>query len=147
MIANWNSRVGTDDVIYILGDVFFCDVREATSIMHALNGRKRLILGNHDKIIRKNSSLQKLFEVIYPDLWHETIDKKYVVMCHYPLLSWHRAYHGSFMLHGHCHNTIPFDPTKRRLDVGVDGHNYFPISWEEVKRKLDKLSPGDARDY
>jgi len=147
LIENWNARVRYDDIIYILGDVFFCQVNEAKQIMHRLNGKKRLILGNHDKLIRNQKPLQDLFEKIYPDLWHETIEGTYVAMCHYPLLTWHKAHRGSYNLHGHCHNTIPFDPTRRRLDVGVDAQGYAPILWQEIKRKLDAVVPGDPRDY
>lgn len=147
LIANWNFRVQPEDTIYILGDVFFCDIASAKQIMHRLNGKKRLVLGNHDKLIRNQTPLQQLFEKIYPDLWHETIEGTCVALCHYPLLTWHRAHHGSYMLHGHCHNTIPFDPTRRRLDVGVDAQGYAPIHWSEIKRRLEKVQPGDPRDY
>jgi calcineurin-like phosphoesterase family protein len=145
LIDNFNRTVGPDDITYFLGDMFFCKRGEAMSIMSCLNGRKRLILGNHDKVIKNNKSLQDQFEIIHPDLHEETIDGIKVVMCHYPLLSWNKATHGSFMLYGHAHNGIPFDPQYRRMDVGVDAHNYAPISWADIKRKLEKVLPKDCR--
>jgi calcineurin-like phosphoesterase family protein len=39
------------------------------------------------------------------------------------------------MVHGHCHHSIDeleFHKENRIIDVGVNGHNYFPISFEEV---------------
>ena len=147
LISNWNQTVKHDDLVYVLGDVFFCEAKRASEIMHRLNGRKQLILGNHDKMIRNQVPIQNLFEKIHPDLHADTIDGIYVVMCHYPLLTWNRAFRGSFMLHGHCHNTIPFDPTQRRLDVGVDAQGYAPIRWEDIKRKLEKIDGKDVRDY
>jgi calcineurin-like phosphoesterase family protein len=145
LIDNHNKVVGHDDTTYFLGDLFFCQMGEAISIMSRLNGKKRLILGNHDKVIRNNKLLQNQFEIIYQDLYQETIDGIHVVMCHYPLLSWNKASHGAFMLYGHAHNNIPFDPLYRRLDIGVDAQNYAPISWEEIKRKLEKVTPKDSR--
>jgi calcineurin-like phosphoesterase family protein len=48
--ANWNSVVKPDDIVYNLGDLF---VRgnwdEAMRQIKALNGRKHLVLGNHDR--------------------------------------------------------------------------------------------------
>ena len=146
LISNWNSKVGHEDLTYVLGDVFFCQVKEAHEIMHRLNGKKILIAGNHDKLIRNQVPLQNLFEKVYWERHSATIDGTYVVMDHYPLLSWEKASRGSFMLHGHCHNNIAFDPKCRRLDVGVDAQNYSPISWKEVQRKLSVIDPNDSRD-
>lgn len=147
LISNFNQRVGHDDTTIFLGDLFFCNLSRAKEIMHRLNGKKELVLGNHDKLIRNEPELQKLFHVIHPDLYTKTIDGIQVTMCHYPLLTWHRAHRGSFMLHGHSHGTIPFDPKYRRLDVGVDPSGYAPMLWQEIKKKLEAVDPNDVRDY
>lgn len=49
LIENWNDVVQSEDVVYVLGDVFFCGTQEATRIMQQLNGVKILIRGNHDQ--------------------------------------------------------------------------------------------------
>lgn len=147
LIANWNSKVGVQDKVWILGDVFFCDQSRAKEILSCLNGQKHLILGNHDKLIRNQKPVQDMFTAIYPELHQENIDGVTVVMCHYPMLTWNRAHRGSYMLHGHCHNTIPFDKRWRRLDVGVDAHDYAPIEWTQINRLLSKCDAGDVRDY
>lgn len=136
LIANWNSTVSPVDTVFVLGDVFFCNKTRALEILPQLNGVKCLVHGNHDRVIRKNAPIQTHFKHIYPDLHSQIIDGTFVVMCHYPLLTWDRRSHGSFMLHGHCHNTIPFDPTQKRLDVGVDAQGMRPVSWDEIKNKL-----------
>lgn len=147
LITNWNMTVQHGDKIWILGDVFFCQADRAKQILSRLNGEKHLILGNHDKMIRNQKPVQDMFAKIYPDLHQETIDGVLVVMCHYPMLTWNRARRGSFMLHGHSHNTIAFDNQYRRLDVGVDAQGYSPIGWREIRRKLDACNAGDVRDY
>jgi calcineurin-like phosphoesterase family protein len=147
LIKSWNSTVGKNDKVWILGDVFFCKAERAKEIMHQLHGEKHLILGNHDKMIRNQAPVQKLFDMIHPPLVKEHIDGVTVIMCHYPLLTWEKAHYGSFMLHGHAHGKIAFDPKFRRLDVGVDVHGYAPIAWQDIKRKLDVCSATDVRDY
>lgn len=150
LITNWNSRVEPGDEVWLIGDVFFCDEKRARHIMSRLKGNIHLIYGNHDKVIRNQAPLRKCFGSITDGIKEidRAIDseKVRIVMCHYPLLSWNRAFHGSLHLHGHCHGSIPHDPKYRRQDVGVDVWNWFPVSLEEVGRKLLKIPPHDSRD-
>lgn len=48
-ISNWNRVVDEDDEVWHLGDVYICSDKRATEILNQLNGRKHLVLGNHDK--------------------------------------------------------------------------------------------------
>lgn len=146
LVANWNAVVAPEDRVILLGDIFFCQADRAKQIMRRLHGRKELVLGNHDKMIRNQKPVQDTFSQIHPDLYQETLDGILVVMSHYPLLTWNRAHRGSFMLHGHSHGKIAFDPAYRRLDVGVDPNGYAPISWDSIKAKLEAVVPNDVRD-
>jgi calcineurin-like phosphoesterase family protein len=143
LISNWNARVQPGDRVILIGDIFFCQADRAREIMHRLNGNKELIYGNHDKMIKNQRSVQDLFTKIHPDLYQETIDGVLVFMCHYPMLSWNKAHHGSFMLHGHVHSPTPMDGTYRRYDVGVDANGYAPVSWNEIKSTINKVAPSD----
>ena len=143
LIYNWNYVVRPDDIVYVLGDVFFCSQGEAKIIMNRLNGHKRLIYGNHDKVIKNQKPLQDCFEVIHPDLYTEYIDGIMVHMCHYPLHSWNKAFHGAFMLHGHVHSKIATDKKIRRYDVGVDANGYAPVRWEAIKKTLEAIPAGE----
>jgi len=142
LIYNWNNTVQPSDIIYILGDVFFCDATQANTILNRLNGVKRLVYGNHDKTIRNQVPLQKHFDIL-PDLYQENIDGILVFMCHYPMLSWNKAFHGSYMLHGHVHSQQPTDGQYRRYDVGVDANGYTPVRWEQIKKTLDGIPAGE----
>lgn len=49
IISNWNSVVGKNDSVYVLGDMFWNN-SEIPKIMPRLNGNKYLIKGNHDRV-------------------------------------------------------------------------------------------------
>lgn len=48
MIEAWNDVVGEHDLVFHLGDVILAGAKRAEEILPRLNGRKILILGNHD---------------------------------------------------------------------------------------------------
>ena len=54
LIANWNKRVGDDDDVWILGDFTFKRLEIAKDYLQQLQGRKHLIIGNHDYFARKH---------------------------------------------------------------------------------------------
>lgn len=147
LIANWNSRVEPGDEVWLIGDVFFCDEKRARHIMSRLKGSIHLIYGNHDKVIRNQAPLQKCFGSITDGIKEidRVIDgeKVRIVMCHYPLLSWNRAFHGSLHLHGHVHSVVPTDGKCRRYDVGVDANGWYPVSLSTIKHVFDAIPPVD----
>lgn len=48
MIEKWNEVVSEDDLVFHLGDVVIGSAKRAQEVLTQLNGRKLLILGNHD---------------------------------------------------------------------------------------------------
>ena len=65
MIAQWNSRVRKRDEVVILGD--FCISKKgevANAILERLNGKKYLIIGNHDHFIANKQFDPSHFEWI-----------------------------------------------------------------------------------
>lgn len=141
LIDNWNSKVKSQDIVYFLGDFAFANHETTEKYLKRLNGNIHLCRGNHDKSL---NGLHKYFTSVF-DLKTILFDdesapngRQPVVMSHYPLLSFDRQRYGSWMLHGHCHGTIKFDPKIRRIDVGVDNWDYYPVSYEEIKQYLNK---------
>ena len=140
MIKNWNSCVHPEDQGYILGDFAFCPPDKAANIARRLHGKKHLILGNHDK--------KKTIEAISPffewvkDTYLLTVQDKnnqygnqQIWLSHYAHLCWPEMSYGSYHLFGHSHGNlngaIPF--SLKALDVGVDGWDYSPVSYNQVK--------------
>lgn len=122
MKAEWNDVVTDQDVVYILGD--FCWSRDpdvVQGLLRQLNGRKRLIKGNHDQFL-KNASIKKEFETIR-DYDEIRIGNNHVVLQHFPIASW-KNMHGVgndraeawIHLHGHTHMTREFFPYLKYLE-------------------------------
>lgn len=133
LIDNWNSTVGKDDEIYHLGDFGWKDNKLNLEILRQLNGIKYLIQGNHDTNFVKDKSVRNEFEWIkdYYELEHED---SIIVMCHYPFRLWNRDYYGSVNLFGHLHGKTK--PMGNQLDVGVDVHNFKPISLNSIFKPI-----------
>lgn len=49
IIATWNQHVQPDDIVWHLGDLTLVAPGRLTEIVPRLNGRIRLVLGNHDR--------------------------------------------------------------------------------------------------
>lgn len=130
MIENYNAVVKPNDIVYHLGDFSFGKLDETIKIASRLNGKKHLITGNHDHKHREQKSFIDNFVWVkdYHELRH---DNTKIVLCHYPFESWNTSGHGSIHLHGHSHSNLGHN-NKKRMDVGVDCHDYAPISLEEI---------------
>lgn len=137
LVERWNSRVGTGDIVWILGDVSFGGNHKTEEMLNRLNGTKNLILGNHD--YSKSTAYMNMGCINQIQIYEElSIGGKFIVLFHYPISDWNGRYRGNLHLHGHLHSKTPFEFSGglKRLDVGVDAWNYYPVSLEEV---LDKL--------
>lgn len=136
LIANWNMRVRPEDQIYHLGDFGFGREEYLDKILSRLNGVKYFIRGNHDKAMK--GKILDHFEWT-KDYYELNVNGQKMILCHYPMVTWNKARHGSWMLHGHCHHSLDYmNEDTTRLDVGVDGFGYSPISIPQIKNIMDK---------
>jgi len=151
LIENWNNTIDKDDDVYHLGDIGWpkWPLGYLLEVLKKLNGKIHLVQGNHDGHEEKSflfkgpfkEEIEKRFvwvkdyhQLIVPD---EEMDvKQRIVLMHYPMESWNWKYHGSWHLHGHCHGNLPSPDDMARLDVGVDNHDLYPISYEQVKMHM-----------
>lgn len=147
LIERWNNKVSKNNVIYILGDLSFGRGNQTFEIVKRLNGKKRFILGNHDKWMiswdekecrwkpkDKFKHIADLFEWFLPFSYYETKneDGKFIVMCHFAMEVWHNNHKDAWHLVGHSHGNLN-SGNMRRMDVGIDCHpNFEPFSYEEV---------------
>jgi len=141
LITNYNSVVKPKDTIYHLGDFGFAHIDKIKYIASRLNGNKILLYGNHDKVIRNapKGTFDSSFNFIR-DYLEINVNGQKIILCHYPMLTWNASGRGSIMLHGHAHGKTNYGHIKngKILDVGVDVHNYFPISFDDVMKIMEK---------
>ena len=137
LIKRHNSKVQQGDTVYYIGDMFFYDEQKSLSILKQLNGKKILVYGNHDKAIRRSKVLRDEFVECRDKIDGIYIQEQFIVLDHYAHLTWNKSHRGAWMLHGHSHGGLTYPIEGKILDVGVDGHNYYPISFKEVKKIMD----------
>ncbi len=49
---------------------------------------------------------------------------------------WRSSFRGTWHLYGHSHGHLPDDIHSLSFDVGVDCHDFYPLSYEEVKNRM-----------
>lgn len=140
LIDNWNSVVKTGDIVYHLGDVVFG--KENLWKLKALNGSKRLIMGNHD--CYDTQDYLQVFDKLYGCLkWNA-----FVILSHIPVHVNQLNKRFRYNIHGHLHSRLVGihddgldklvnDP--RYINVSVEQIKLTPIEWEDLKEKyIDK---------
>ena len=156
---NYNSVVPPNGTGYFLGDMGFGNGAVLRDIITSLNGKKILILGNHD---RGAVSMERLgFDIVLHSA-SMLIANETVTMSHCPLRgvtredvigmhghqegeNWHGEFrhqqfsvpdYGQFHVHGHIHSPNRGKSSTilgRQYDVGVDGNNYRPVSISQLE--------------
>jgi len=124
LVKNYNSLVKEEDLVYVLGDVFYekSDVNHYEKYLRKLNGRKTLIKGNHDRKI-KNEVFSKYFNKIVEDgegIDVEILGEKFY-LTHYPST----GKLDIFNLVGHVH--AAWKVQTNCLNVGVDVNFLYPM--------------------
>ena len=147
LLEKWNDTITDDDIIFMLGDFSMkANAKQIAGIIGKLRGEKHLIIGNHDRNILTNgfigSQWKSVGDITKITVVDDEVSGGYqpIVMCHYPMLTWDGSHRGSWQLFGHVHGTLDGSNklSPNQMDVGVDSHNFSPISYEEVKIQITK---------
>lgn len=166
LVNNYNSTVGAEDICFFLGDMGLGKGDVLRKVVSELQGRKVLILGNHDK---GATAIRRIgFEVVL-NMAALEIAGQIVTMTHCPLRgvwredtsamkgaapgdNWHGEHkqqrfstedYGQFHLHGHTHKGPKERILNRQWDVGVRANDYRPVSISAVESWIaTSLKPG-----
>jgi len=154
LINNWNSVVSKNDIVYHLGDFAFG--RHNISIAGRLNGRKKLVLGNHDTY--PSVLYLEFFEKLYGCLFWERC-----VLSHIPVHANGLGKRWLLNIHGHLHsrnvlrqkevtfsknecgdtliNSFPWQIEKdpNYFNVSVEQNNLIPINADVIKTRLKEI--------
>jgi calcineurin-like phosphoesterase family protein len=158
VIDSVNKTVKENDILFYLGDATLNTQEEKFLEYFSKINCKRIYMlwGNHNnpsqKIYRKEvSKVLGDYREIYPfffkniifvgNHWEIVVDNKYIVLNHFPLLSWNSMTHGSYMLCGHEHgglgNINPDNTDGLILDVAFDTFKK-PLSFKEVSAVMEQ---------
>lgn len=161
IFTQWNSVVGVNDAVFLLGDVVVGagvdSLSVANELLYGLNGKIILLNGNHNagvkqiyrKELKEQFDLDSDYREVFP-LWTKDekitfvgdyleviVDGQLIVLFHYPIESWNEL-RNSWHVHGHCHRNLPINPNLRRIDVGWD-YKKRPVSFEEIEREMNAV--------
>lgn len=141
LIKRWNEKITPNDTVYHLGDFALgCSENQLNSIISQLNfEHMHVVKGNHEKCFSDWYYRNKPRNISFYGSYLETkLSGRDFTLCHYAMRVWNKSHRGAFHLYGHSHGTLPDDPNSKSFDAGVDCHNYFPISLDEVIKIMDK---------
>ncbi|CTQ47340.1 metallophosphoesterase [Roseibium aggregatum] len=148
LIDLWNGIVGKNDRVIHLGDFAYkCDADQLKRIFNRLNGRKTLIVGNHDnertlRLPWDNLDIRGKEISVAQQLYHKFPgpDGRQIpfFLSHYAARTWPGLHRGSCHVFGHSHGRMP--DLGRSCDVGVDvpEWNYAPAPLELVVARLER---------
>jgi calcineurin-like phosphoesterase family protein len=106
-----------------------------------LNGKIYLIKGNHEySALRVPDRFESIkdYQELYVEDEDATQGKQKIILFHYAMRTWNGSHRGVWQLYGHSHGTLPDDEMALSVDVGVDCHNFYPVSYEEIKEIMKR---------
>lgn len=163
LLANWNSVVTDDDVVWHLGDVAWN--AQAWELVRQLKGNIRLVPGNHDKTHpihprqTRDPELRRMASLgirMMPWLTEtELPNAQPVILCHMPPIEyeldyprypeWRPSRLYAPLIHGHVHakwKNIFHRRGFHLMNVSVEVRDYAPVSAETLMMELKVLDKG-----
>lgn len=133
LIRLWNETVGEDDIVYHLGDVADeIPKEELKHIIDQLNGRKILVMGNHDRHFSVREWLEIGFDEVYP---MPVVFNGYYMLSHEPLYVTTSAPYANIF--GHVHKNPAYkDVSSRSFCVCVERNEYKPVEFAQISKSI-----------
>ena len=145
LIRRWRETVPEDGIVFHLGDFAHGNARLWNDILSALTGRKYLILGNHDMKALRQGYMGR-FEHVAQQMTIR-VGGQAIILNHNPFLCYGGSYRDVWQLFGHVHSGLAshtgLDHPRLKMlfplqyDVGVDNNDFRPVSFAEVKAKIE----------
>jgi len=134
LVNNWNSVVKNNDRVFMLGDFCLAGKNKIIEIGNKLNGRKTLIMGNHER-----NSLKVYYDAGFVMIYkHPILLENTFLLSHSPIKD--TKY---INIHGHIHEKSIKDldyfngDLKLYYNVSCDVINFTPISLNKIKKDLN----------
>lgn len=137
LIRNHNSVVKPDDHVYIIGDMYWGrNPHNLINILDKFNGKKHLVLGNHDLLVPFDYEEVGIVQV---STWLY-LQNSNLILVHDPAKSIVYEDKDTKYLCGHIHTL--FKRCKNVLNVGVDVWDFYPVSLKQVKKEFENGNYG-----
>jgi calcineurin-like phosphoesterase family protein len=133
LVKNWNNTVSKDDIVYHLGDVAFGDNKNVKNFVQRLQGRKMLILGNHDRY-KPTEYMNMGFEWAsrFPIIFNG-----FYILSHEPIFL--EANSPMANLYGHLHQNNYQSPNLNYYNCCVEQHDYKPVDFDEIVKHFQEI--------
>lgn len=165
IIDSWNNKVGTDDIVYHLGDIALYFIKPAKKsyeavfeVLNSLNGHLVLIKGNHDSraLFKYLAAHNYEFGGLPKFRFHDVgvllkYDHRQYYLTHYPMMLGIAPQ--IINLHGHIHHYAV--PAKENINVGVDSPELAyltdkpafgePLNFAEVEQMVERKAVDFAK--
>ena len=128
MIKKWNKVVKNGDIVYHLGDFNFGSFANVSMILKKLNGRIRLVMGNHDRG-STNKFRDAGFEEVYQ---HSIILNEFYILSHKPCYMTENSPYRN--IHGHIHGKTLDD--NLYYNASVEVIDYTPVKFDDIKKSF-----------
>jgi calcineurin-like phosphoesterase family protein len=139
VIANWNSVVGPDDDVYVLGDLMLGDNEWGVECVRRLNGRIFLIRGNHDTDKRWYEVYRNISNKVFIGGWAEVIHyrKYHFYLSHFPTntanIEAESLHQCTLNLFGHTHSKEQFrEDYPMYYNVALDANDNTPVLLDDI---------------
>jgi calcineurin-like phosphoesterase family protein len=136
LISNWNSALSNKEKIFVLGDFSFYNKERTAEIVRRLNGRKVLVLGNHDR----SHSIKWWYDIGFSEVYkYPIVFKDFFMMSHEP--PFYTPPNSPYIyVYGHVHsNEIYKTITKTSCCVSVERWEYKPITLDRIVNLIKEL--------
>ena len=153
VIKNWNETIGPDDLVLVLGDVYFGGQdSKGPERFEQLNGHKIIIPGNHDspaKLKRlakcRNTTIVNAGSIMVK--FGKDKHTKNFLLSHYPTITdnfdLEKPFNFAirvFNAYGHIHDKQMFpDGSSHRCHVGADALDCRPIRAKDMYREMQLM--------
>lgn len=160
LAAQWDSQIGDDDQVWVLGDISAGGAKAQRNALEWLKNRpgiKHLVAGNHDGVHPMHRDAHK-WHPQYLEVFasiaqtaRRRIYGKEVLLSHFPYVDDHAEPHrhdqwklpdcGVPVLHGHTHLPDKDSVSTRgtlQIHVGVDAHDLGPVSIDQIAKKMEE---------
>lgn len=171
LITNWNSKVTNNDICFLLGDTVVGAGQNSElvfdEILRRLNYKELYLApGNHysgyrqrfNKELAAGNRIDEYYRLSFspvagkvvhliPNYYEAYIDREFVVLSHYSILSFNGQSKSAVHIFGHSHNNIVKSELGklyvkgRVLEVTPEAIGNYPFSFREIMGKIGNKSP------